>query len=106
MLNNVLEQVWLTLDKQCYLLDTMVLPVLNYGAEIWGFHPADNIERLHFQFCKRILHVHKSTTNVAILGELGRTPSSIIRKERILKYWIQILSKKDSLLYKVYGLLY
>jgi hypothetical protein len=105
MLNGVLENVWLTVDKQCYLFDTMVLPVLNYGAEIWGFHPAENIDRLHYQFCKRILHVKKSTTNAAVLGELGRVPMYIVRKERIVKYWLKIICSTDSMLYRVYSVL-
>jgi hypothetical protein len=98
MLNGVLENVWLTVDKQCYFFDTMILPVLNYGEEIWGFHPAENIDRLHYQFCKRILHVKTSTTNAAVLGELGRMPMYIVRKERIVKYWLKIICSTHSML--------
>ena len=38
--------------------------------------PANNpIENLHSRFCKNILGVHKSTTNVGVLLELGRIPT-------------------------------
>jgi hypothetical protein len=41
------EHIELHVDQQCYLFDTIVMQVLDYGAEIWGFHPTDNLERIH-----------------------------------------------------------
>ena len=35
------------------LFDKLISPILNYGSEVWGFAKADNIERVHLQFCKR-----------------------------------------------------
>lgn len=29
------------------LVDKLVLPILNYGCEVWGFHSANNIECSH-----------------------------------------------------------
>ena len=29
------------------LFDKLVLPILNYGCEVWGFHPGKAVERLH-----------------------------------------------------------
>ena len=54
------------------LFDKLVSPILNYGAEVWGFCKANQIERVHMQFCKRLLGVKKSTQNNFIYGELGR----------------------------------
>lgn len=34
------------------LFDKLILPILNYGSEVWGFHKGDTIERIHTQFCK------------------------------------------------------
>ena len=31
----------------------LVLPILNYGCKVWGFHTANNIERVHTQYCKK-----------------------------------------------------
>ena len=39
------------------LFDKLVLPILTYGCEVWGFHTAISIERVHLQFCKRLLGV-------------------------------------------------
>ena len=55
------------------LFDKLVSPILNYAAEVWGFFKATQIERVHLQFCKRLLGVKKSTQNNFIYGELGRT---------------------------------
>ena len=53
--------------------DKLIMPILNYGCEVWGFIPANSIERVHMQFCKRLLGVKKNTQNDFVYGELGRT---------------------------------
>ena len=42
------------------------------------------------KFCKRLLGVKLSTSNVGVYGELGRFTLSIGRQIRILKYWFQV----------------
>ena len=37
----------------CTLFDKLVIPVLLYGSEIWGFHKAVDIEKDHLLFCKQ-----------------------------------------------------
>ena len=69
----------------------MILPTLTYGSEIWRFHPASDIERVHLKFLKQIFCVKPQTSNITVHGELGRVPLSIIRKERILKYWYKLM---------------
>ena len=79
------------------LFDKFITPVLNYGCEIWGFHPAHDIERVHLKFCKNILGVKQSTQNDFVYGELGRLPMQIIRYLRIIKYWLNIVTGKKTL---------
>ena len=33
------------------LFDKLILPILNYSSEVWGFQKDDNIERIHTQYC-------------------------------------------------------
>ena len=47
--------------------------------------------------------VRKQTCNLAVYGELGRVPLSVLHKTRVLKYWFKILSTPQSLIYKVYN---
>ena len=43
----------------CDLFDKMVMPVLSYGCEIWGFYPAKAIKQVHKDFRKSILKVKR-----------------------------------------------
>ena len=78
------------------LFDKLITPILCYGCEVWGFCRADKIEKIHLQFCKRLLKVKTSTQNDTIYGELGRFPLQLIRYKRIIKYWLKILSIPDT----------
>ena len=78
------------------LFDKLITPILCYGCEVWGFHPAPDIERVHLGFLKRVLGVKKSSQNDFIYGLLGRYPMRIIRQCRILSYWLKIVSGKKS----------
>jgi hypothetical protein len=83
------------------LFDKLILPILNYGAEIWGNINALPIERVHLKFCKEILGVKSQTQNEFIYGELGRIP---MRKQRIIimiRYWLRVLKCKDTKYTKV-----
>ena len=89
------------------LFDKMVTPVLSYGCEVWGFHTASAIERVHLKLCKLVLKVSKSTCNETIYGELERYLLIIERKVRILSYWLKIVLNDPILLVqKVYSLMY
>ena len=35
------------------LFDKLVSPILCYGAEVWGFHRVQAIEKVHIQFWKK-----------------------------------------------------
>ena len=88
------------------LFDKLISPILNYGAEIWGFCKANQIERVHMQFCKRLLGVKISTQNNFIYGELGRLNYQTQRYLIIIKYWLKIVnSEEHKLIRKVYNVL-
>ena len=56
----------------CMLFDRLVLPILIYSCELWGFHTAAAVGRVHLKFCKLVLKVSKSTANEMVNGKLGR----------------------------------
>ena len=62
------------------------------------FHRGQDIEKVHIQFCKRLLGVRKGTCNDFIYCELGRFPLQIIRKQRIFKYWIKLRNTNNIIL--------
>ena len=72
------------------------MPILNYGCVVWGFIPANAIERVHMQFCKRLLGVKKNKQNDFVYGELRRTNCRSKRYLLILKYWFKIVTCPDN----------
>ena len=97
----------LSIECQLDMFDRIVLPVLLYGSEIWGFENLDIIERVHLRFCKLILHLKPTTPNFMVYGELGRFPISVMIKVRMIKFWCRILnSSNDKLSFLLYKLLY
>ena len=67
------------------LIDTLVLPILSYGCEVWGVDTKCGAaaEALHWAFLRRLLGV-KSTTKHMVLAELGRLQIHFWQK--ILRY--------------------
>ena len=64
------------------------------------------IERVHLQFCKKLLGVKQTTQNDFIYGELGRTSLVVERHLRIIKYWLKIcMSNENKYIKHVYNLL-
>ena len=51
-------------DIQLDLYDKLVLPILTYGSEIWGYSNVKGIETVQTEFVKYVLHVNKSTPNI------------------------------------------
>ena len=78
------------------LFDKIILPILNYGSEVWGFGMANSIERVHLQFFKKLLDVKKTTQNDFIYGELGRTSCQTKRFVRIINYWFKLLEAHET----------
>ena len=86
----------LKIHFQCELFDKIIIPIGDYGCEVWGFHKAPAIERVHLQFCMRILHVKKCTAIFYVYGELGRFPLAINKHLKIIKYWLTIITHKTN----------
>ena len=88
------------------LFDKLIKPILNYGAEVWGLSQAMPIERVHLQFCKKLLGVKQCTQNDFIYGELGRTSLTVESHLRIIKFWTKVCMSHDNKYVKhVYNLL-
>ena len=78
------------------LFDKLILPILNYGSEVWGFHKAPPVESVHMQFCKKFIGVKQDTQNDFIYGELGRMSLQSHRYVSILGYWLKIVSREEN----------
>ena len=83
---------------QLQLFDAFVGSILHYSSEVWGYGTFNDIEKVHLNFCKRILNVKESTSTLGVYGELGRYPLSINRYGRIIKYWCKLLLSNNSII--------
>ena len=92
----------LPVDLQMELFDCLVVPILTYGCEVWGFKYTNLIEKLHLKFMKFVLSVKSSTCNSMVYGELGRFPLLVRVKKQIVAYWAKTLQGRDrKLSYKM-----
>jgi hypothetical protein len=93
------------------LFEACVQPILLYCSEVWSlpqlFKSKDitNFEsnyekvvpnRIQVKYSKYVLGVHKSATNIAILGELGLYPLSLNAFKSSVGYLLHILNVKDN----------
>ena len=96
----------LSIEDHLHLFDKIVVPILLYGCEIWGFGNNEIIEKVHLKFCKLLLHVKSSTPNYMIYGELGRSPIYLLIKSRIVSFWCRMMhGKNEKFCYNLYKLL-
>ena len=104
-LNRLFQTITLSDNEKFKLFDCLVGSVLSYSSEVWGFHKAPDVERIHTRFCRTLLGVKKSTNLSALYCELGRKPLAVFRKLRIIRYWIKIIHTENSLLRNIYNML-
>ena len=91
----------LHIDIQCELFDQLIMPILLYGCEIWGFQNLDQIERFHRKFLKSLLKLNRSTANCMVYGEVGRQNVTAVIEKRMINFWIHIIDGKQSKLSNV-----
>ena len=94
-------------DIALKLFDTLIKPVVLYGAEVRGCENCDIVNKVKLRFCKYISHVHKSTCSNMVYGELGEMPLHIYIKCKMILYWARLITNKENKLSKmIYSLIY
>ena len=94
----------LSLSVTNKLFDSLFLPILLYGSEVWGIYDKDdsnswekdNIEKTHIYFGKQSLGVNKQCPNVATRNELGRLPLKLAIETSVIKFWIHLQSLPEN----------
>ena len=87
---------YLLLKHVLDLFDKLVRPILCYGAEVWGFSKINLQERVHLQFCKKLLGIKRTTQNDFVYGELGRVTLQVNIFQSIIKYWLKIVECENT----------
>jgi hypothetical protein len=88
------------IDLPLKLFDSLITPILVYSCEVWGFENKQGIEKMHLQYCKRILTLRSSTPNFIVYGEIGCFPVEIIIKLRMATFWNNN-NKLSSIMYRL-----
>ena len=86
----------LPIDIVCELFDNLVLPILIYGCEVWGFENIDHIEIFYRNFLRRLLKVNKMTANCMLYGEVGKYKLVSIVAKRIIQFWSRMVTVLGS----------
>ena len=97
--------LWQDLSHHTIIFDLVTLTLkfdllfknFNLSHNLW-MTKAPDVEKIHIDFCKKILGVKKSTCNSLVYYKLGRLPLYILRKLRIIKYWGKFKNSQNCIL--------
>jgi hypothetical protein len=79
---------------------SMIVPVLNFGAELWGSAKCKEVEAVQLEVGKRLLGVSRKMASPVVRGELGWWSMRAQRDMKLLLYWARLVRLEDSRLAK------
>ena len=104
------RQLTLAVDVFKELFERLVIPVLLYGSEIWGYENPMQLQVMCNNVMRTFLRLHRSTPMCMINGELGIKEITEYIDNRMLNFWCSIAtgdeSKISTILYKWIKILY
>jgi hypothetical protein len=77
------------------LYDAIVLPVINYGAAIWGHSQYSSINAVHNKACRFYLGVGRYTPSAAVQGDIGWLPPFVHQWIAITRNWCRFKNMAD-----------
>ena len=81
-----------TFDVYFHLFQTLVLPIINYTAAIWGHREYSCIQQIQNQAMRAILGVGRVAPICALQGDLGWAPMVVYTKCEVVKLWHRLCS--------------
>ena len=100
----------LAADVFIELFERLIIPVLLYGSEVWGYEDSKQLQVMCNNVMRRFLKLHKTTPVNMLIGELGTKEVTEYIDNRMLNFWFNIAtgeeSKISTLLYKWVKVLY
>jgi hypothetical protein len=72
------------------LYESMVMPVITYGAAVWGNQQFSCIDAVHNRMCRYFLGVSKFTPNAAVQGDMGVRVPWQQQKLEIARQWCRL----------------
>jgi hypothetical protein len=74
------------------LWNSLIRPVLEYSAEVWGGSRWPEAERLQLRFGRQVLGVRLTTSSDVVRGDLGLWTLAARRDAAILRWWGKLVS--------------
>ena len=98
------KQLNLDFEVSIELFERLIIPILLYRSEIWGYECPKQIQTTFNKIMRKFLRLHKSTPMCMINGELGLKDISECIENRKINFWCNIAtgekSKFSTILYK------
>ena len=89
----------LSVKASINLYQALVVSILEYGSEIWGFDLWRDGEQVQYDMAKRILRCSASTSRPVLFGELGLMSLYGRRNLKKFAYWFpETKSDRDHLI--------
>ena len=105
-LYNKVKKLYLPVDISLELFDQLVLPVMLYGCEVWGYSDLKELDILHRKYIKMLLGLYKCTPNVMVYGESGCFPVLNHVKSRMTTFYMRLINgNRNKLSYIMYQVL-
>ena len=100
----------LATDVFTELFERLVIPILLYGSEVWGYECSKQLQVMYNKVMRSFLKVHKSTPMCMVKGELDLKDISEYIENRMLNFWYNVATgeenKISTVLYKWMKILY
>ena len=90
------------LPYSCFtkLFNSLVKPIIDYSAGVWGFKGYSCINAVYYRACRYFLGVGKYTPNVAVLCEMGWDSPLQAQWHCLVKQWFRMCNMNDNRLCK------
>lgn len=76
------------------------MPILHYGAEIWGHENAAQLESVQLGYFKRLYGLHRMTHTQFLKGDLGLWSLKSYRTVQMIKFWLRVVQLPSDRLLK------
>ena len=104
------RQLNLTFEVSVELFERLIIPILLYGSEIWGYEDPKQLQTTFNNIMRKFLRLHKTTPMCMINGELGLKEISEYIENRMINFWCNVAtgeeSKFSTIMYKWTKILY
>ena len=96
-LKNMLNKTYnLPVSQSLKLFDSKILPILLYGAELWGAEPDSSLTRIYNNYHKYLLGLPVNCVSITAIGELGRPVFQYYCTLKLISGWLRIINHSSD----------